>query len=228
MKSHTYTKYLCILLFTFFFCDKESNPLGQNGLKKDVLVPLDICNRWTYETCYYGGGEPIEESIAYLLVRIVDNMSIEYEGQEFNVAAWTTNSSSHIRWLQWNGEDGHFAFGGMSDEDTLIWKYLEYKYPVEVGESWHVPWISCSRKEHHFYFEDTLAYECISFDHEFKTPLGTYNCIVYHYQIKLADDVAKPRDVYDYFMPGIGFIGRTYGRQERPYHTQLLYSYYIR
>lgn len=135
-----------------------------------------------------------------------------------------------FEWLHWNGDNGLYWLGGISTGDSLFIKTLGYKYPAEVGESWLVPILAYSRYENRFYIRDTLRFHVVATNEEIETPAGKFNCYVYKFSRKPADDVSQSWDYYDYYYPGVGLVGSISRGQsdQRITDKSVLYDYQVR
>ncbi|MFQ5730276.1 MAG: hypothetical protein ACE5GN_07940, partial [Waddliaceae bacterium] len=179
----------------------------------DVLVPLAVGNHWAYQNSVFIGDRRIEGLTDSVVVRIIGQTTVTFEGQSFDIFIREffhprTNTAREAKWFDWNGEDGFYLLGGMSSTDTLVHKVLQLKFPVEVGESWQVPLLVYNLIERRFMFEDTLTFTSVTTDTAFETLVGTFQCHVYHYQRSQGEDILLLEDVFDYYAPGQGFVGR--------------------
>lgn len=193
-------------------CNKD-NPTSSPPAKT-VLVPLTVGNNWSYQVTGFVNGELIEGFTDTVVVRIVDKLTVNTNGSSYEVGIEDlfrprTNSATDFKWLDWNGNDGFYRVGGVSSTDTLIQKFLNLKFPVNKGENWRVPLLVYNFGTNKFSLDDTLTYTCISIDSTFETLAGTFQSYVYNYSIsKIEDDVVINDDIYEYYSPGIGLVGR--------------------
>jgi len=220
-----------IVLLTCEKCNRNNSPLDpvqpNDTTNTDVcmdtlesmnnehsIMPLAVGNQWDYVTYWITDeGGIIEGLTDSLRTEITGDTIVNYEGLCYHVSLITTIylPSSEARensWYYWNGEDGLYSMGGISDYDTLIGKVLELKYPVVAGDSWAVPNLVYHIDDREFYYKDNQVFTCISTDAEFETPVGTFTCYKYHFRMSPAEDVLEDWDIYDYYVPGIGKVGQ--------------------
>lgn len=125
-----------------------------------------------------------------------------------------------------NDNEGLHLVGGISSHDTMVTKYLERKYPVNVGDTWEFQELQYGifQGRGKFVFSEyTLQIRCIATDQPFETPAGTFRCYVYYY-IKPLDGVVRKRENFVYYAPGIGMVGweeRNEGSKWLRYRTAL-------
>ncbi|MCH8838988.1 MAG: hypothetical protein IIA60_14535 [Candidatus Marinimicrobia bacterium] len=194
----------------------------------DVLLPIAEGNYWTSEQINWGDGQ-IEEGFEDTGKVVIEKMmTIQFEGTEYQVGVrnvhFPVDLKSDLNWLFWNGPDGLYFMGGVSSFDSLTTKVLQLKYPVEVGESWMVPRMVYDGT---FRVADTVAYVCVDTDAPYETPLGTFQCVVYSYSIKPAEDVLDLWHYFAYYAPGVGRVGTLiYSSPEAayPYHSRDIFD----
>ena len=101
--------------------------------------------------------------------------------------------------------------GGISSNDTLIYKSMLYKYPISTGDSWQVHRLLYDTYLQEFVIEDTLTtFTCVATDEKFATSAGAFTCYVYHHRITIYEEPGEPIedwDFYEYMAPGIGHVG---------------------
>jgi hypothetical protein len=229
------SSFLALLLFSVLSIPacNNSNPVNSEESPPGVLVPLKVGNYWTYELSYYINGQPNGLTDTFT-VRIVADTNLTYEGITHKATVREilhnkSNTVSEAKWFESNGDDGLYNLGGFSEEDTLLTKFLELKYPVNVGESWEVPRLVYHLGLRKFMFTDTLTYTCVAKDSLFETFNKSFNCYVFHYKKEIPeDDVSGLEDFYLFYAPGIGLVGL-----ERKFENYLLdkltlYEYNVR
>ena len=143
----------------------EKNPGGSDTEKE--LVPLAVGNYWAYQQLWYGGvdGEVLEGLTDSVLFMVIGDTLLSIDGSEHRTAIRSSTfpfdgvPADH-RWLYWNGDDGTYLMGGISGNDTLIYKSMVYKFPISKGESWQA---------HRIYYDYFLQ--------EFEVPLATWELL---------------------------------------------------
>lgn len=192
-------------------------------LNTDVLVPLTVGNWWKYETTRMVSGN--KDSSMW---RVHADTSLTYEGQTFSAAisGWYYEKDSTVRdtrWLYMNDGSGLNIVGGISSHDTLVTKYVERKYPANVGDAWEFQVLEYDIYQRKFGLYDTLRVICLATDQPFETPAGIFQCHVYYYITPLQGALGK-REHFVYYMPGIGMVGwdeRSLGEEKFLYKTAL-------
>ena len=232
-----------IILFFTFACNKNPLSIGDKPEpirveEVDGLVPLSVGNYWSdvQYTCRNSTCDSIAKNLTdSMTVRVFEKRDIEIDGYIYN-AAFTESYSikynlvSDYKWLSFNGSDGLYLLGGISNPDSLFKKILQLKYPVSVGESWQVPHLVYDLYENRFLIDDTLTYTCLSTNETIETPAGIFECYVYNYRIRPADDVLDEWDYYLYYKPGIGKVAVIIKSVRADYiiYKILLYDYLIK
>lgn len=211
-----------VIVFSVFGCDEESDNY-HHSITGDVVYPLAIGNYWIYNDTTFVYGDTLVHQDRY---DITGREIIQYVGEEWEVYHIEYTSSTYPEWeypinLYQNSSEGFWNFGYYSSYDTLIYPSLIYKYPIIVGSKWnHITTSNVSEQL------DTLIYDCLSDDTVFTTPLGSFNCYVYHYSIPtsgrgglgicpnqkylttlLKQTTNDTAQIYIYCTPGIGLIG---------------------
>lgn len=176
-----------------------------------TLVPLSTGNYWSFVQYSYIDGRIIEGLTDSFRINISGQISVFVSGRSYTASLWnsfdiTSHKPASYKWLYWNGDDGLYQLGGVTNSDTTLTKILYLKYPVRIGEVWHVPWLVYYPESDKFVVEDTLSYECLAIDDSVQTPAGTFKCIVYHYRIRPQPDVLESWDYYQYFNPSVGLV----------------------
>src|SRR3972149_404126 len=103
--------------------------------KKLPALPLSVGNRWSFVQFTYMSGQVIEALTDSAKYEISREMLVIAEGRAHQAAVrtftdLTTNIQSNIEWLFWNGPDGLYLLGGISDSDSNIVKHFYLKNPV--------------------------------------------------------------------------------------------------
>ncbi|MDL1867658.1 hypothetical protein FBR06_10600 [Betaproteobacteria bacterium PRO4] len=183
-------------------------------LNTDVLVPLTVGNWWRYETTTYrlGSNEPGRKDSS--MWRIHADTLLTYEGQSFTAAisGWYYEKEDIVhdtRWLYINDSAGLNIGGGITSHDTMITKYIERKYPVNVGDAWEFQELlyGIFQGQGKFAFSEyTVHVSCLATDQPFETSVGVFQCHVYHFKIPI-EDVYTKREYFVYYVPGIGRVG---------------------
>ncbi len=218
----------CLVLWFAACSDHQTSPS-----KSRVIQPLSTGTSWSYVSYTYVGDSLVAGLTDSTKQAIVGSASIACEGRQLFVGlmAFFYGSADtpavNLRWLYWNGADGLYNLGGFGSEDTLILSVLNIKFPAAQGDSWRVPHLVFDVLLRKFTVRDTLVYSCISTGDQLATPVGTFDCHVYHYRIRPEDDVSEYWDYYDYYAPDIGKVGTVIrssydGSLKR---RQLLYKY---
>ena len=192
--------FILILLF-LFSCNENSTGNDKNDCLKqgpDVLLPLTVGNYWNYQVEHSW-----TDSVKYIVSK---KMQVEYEGEELEAYVYG-KENGNINWLYMNKEDGLYLVGGYTEYDTLIHPILQFKYPVNKGETWQFPRMVYHLYENKFYFKDTLTYTCVDTDFIVHTNIDSFSTNVYLYSLKPAPDVQMKEDYYSYFSP---YNGRVY------------------
>jgi len=203
--SHLYVL-LILIIIVMFSCSKNPDMPDfsetDSEYSGDVLMPAKTGNYWQYRLWTY-----FHTSYDTVTYSITSRLSIVHEDTTYNcfTARWD-NITSDANWVYCNQKDGLYRMGGYDADDTLIEPVLEFKYPVDEGETWQVP-----RMVYHplakFYIKDTLTYTCIDTNFTYITPLDTFNTIVYMFRLSQGDDVSALEVHYNYFCPEIGLVG---------------------
>jgi len=213
-------RYLAILfvLSTYTLC------------QTNYILPLDVGNYWIHIDSSFSQVPPSIDTIRY---NIKGDTIINYLGNDYKVYFWQVNESN-ARWLLRNESDGAYAYGRISQNDTLLEKDLLIKFPIQVGESW---------QSNYAFYGDTITLECISTDYELIVPAGTFNCIVF----RTSDDVKRNKLnnsfirnktvnffnkidtswIYHYWAPNIGFISSKIMIADSTLRKQVLFEYNI-
>ena len=208
------TLILIIWLLLFFFAGCKKSPVNDNNVEEpEFLVPLDVGNYWEYIGYTFSGDDIIEGLTDSFRVEITDKMTVNYEGESYDAAVQSifypvwNQEPDIIKWLYWNGENGLYLLGGISQTDMLIKKILYFNYPVEVGEEWMYPRPVFDMLNLEFFIYDTLTITCVGKNEPFETRAGTFKCYVYKYTRISSDDAVFIWDYYFYYAPGIGQVG---------------------
>lgn len=211
--KEVFSGFLAVLLFSVLSIPgcNNSNPVNSEEPPPGVLVPLAVGNYWAYELAYYINGQP-NGLTDTSTVRIIADTNLTYEGITHKATVRDllhnkSNTISEAKWFEWYGEDGLYILGGFSDTDTLITKFLELKYPVNVCESWEVPRLVYHVGFKKFMFTDTLTYTCVAKDSLFETSNESFNSYVFHYKRRIQEDVLAISDFYLFYTPALGLVG---------------------
>lgn len=166
------------------------------------LMPMQVGSFWVYQAWRPDPPETLKAEITRKVSVSIDGVT--YEASAYLLPYPVNGPRPPFEWLYWNGPDGLYWLGGISKTDTLLYKALLFKYPVQGGESWNVIRINYDDANQRFYFFDTLAVSLVSKDEPIETPAGEFKCYVYKYSKRSAFDVYENWDYYHYFTPGIG------------------------
>ncbi len=174
-------------------------------LNTDVLIPLTTGNWWKYVTTSRPGNKDSSEW------RVHANILLTYEGQSFiaAISGWyyeKEDISNDIRWICMNDSAGLNIVGGISSYDMVVTKYMERKYPVNMGDAWEFQELQYDAYQRKFGFYDTLRVSCLATAQPFETPAGVFQCYVYYFKKPLEHALAK-REYFIYYAPGIGRVG---------------------
>ena len=201
---------------------------GPEGPTPEELFPLEVGNRWHYQTEYVG----ILDSVT---VEITGALDVEHGGKHYRAYVeqfyydYEEAARPPYAQLLAAGPGGLYVMGGMAPTDTLIGRYLNRKHPAEVGETWPMVRLSYrwGGERPHFAISDTLEATFVTADEELETPAGRFRCYVYKYTYLPADDVASYWDVFDYYAPGVGLVAQIQRASDSGELKQqmLLYAY---
>ncbi len=232
-----------IILFFIFACNKNPLSIGDNPEpirveEVDGLVSLSVGNYWAgmQYTCRNSTCDSIAKNLTdSMTVRVFEKRDIEIDGYIYNASFKENyfiknNYVMDCKWLSFNGSDGLYLLGGISSSDSLFKKILQLKYPVSVGESWQVPHLVYDLYENRFLIDDTLTYTCISTNETIETPAGIFECYVYCYRLRPAEDVLDEWEHYLYYSPNIGNVATIIKSTVADYiiYKILLYDYLIK
>lgn len=211
--------------FLLFVGGCQEDPPGE-------LMPLTVGNYWAYERSRYYDGQVSEGLTDSVKAEIVAETTVTYAEQAYKVALSNGFYAipyvpSDVNWLSWNGGNGLYLLGGVSSTDTLVYKALHFKYPVQQGDSWQVSWLYYVLESGKFVIEDTETITCIAINEKFETPAGTFRCYVYHFQRRTADDVAAKSDFYEYYAPGVGLVGQEIKKEGILIRRSMRYDYHL-
>ena len=212
-----HAKSLTILLFlliiinyscSLFNSDEE---IDNTEVINNVLLPLQKGNYWLNETSHYTEGKLDSNSSSQTIETIEYIINYSYKGDDYNLAVSSIKHGIYPdnpqKWLYWNGREGLYFFGGISHTDSLIIKKLNYRYPVHVGEKWESNILEYSYSNGTFSERDEIIkIECIDTNYKYITRIDTFNCIKYHFKMRIYDDIALLSDFYYYFSPDVGRI----------------------
>jgi hypothetical protein len=177
MIIRTYTLVFNLIFLLLIICP----PLcGQNN----VIVPLTVGNHWEFVDSTFNNDALLVVDTSKF--GITDKQIIEYEGNNYEVYYWTwynmyTNppEPQTKKWLVRNEQDGFWQYGLLNDADTLLLQNLFLKFPSSIGDSW--PVFAYVTTDTSINVGDTLLMECADNNSEYITPIGTFQCYVYHY-----------------------------------------------
>jgi len=195
-------------------CDSggsEPPPLSScSGPPAVPLVPLAVGNSWTYESTYYQIPTAHTDTLS---ARITDRIEVHHKDQNYQAAVWAwldpaTDSTLFPQWLYANGPCGQYMMGGIYEADTFTTRFVQQKYPAEVGMEYDVPRLVYHRYQRQFLFADTLEHRVDSTQAELATPAGTFASYVYHHKRRPAPDVEAFWNYYTYYAPGVGMVGQ--------------------
>jgi hypothetical protein len=205
-------------------CKKDFSATNTSTkIESDVLIPLKVGNYWNYEATYYSSTDSVRYAVK-------ERLTVHYEGHHYEAffAAYN-NANPNPRWLYWNGADGLYSMGGLSETDTMIFPVLQFKYPVEKGETWEVSRMVYNLVEQRFYIKDTLTYTCIDNDSSIVTPSATFQTVAYMFKVSQGDDVLLKEKHFFYYAPRIGLIKHEIKNESGTLikAKMVLYSYYL-
>ena len=190
--------------FLMFTSSCSDDPIGIDEHKE--IWPLEKGNLWKYNI-----KEPsyITDD---LNMEILDTIRIEYAGKNYTVYKQVTyfegTSKPNIHHLYWNGPEGTYYMGAITDNDTLLIKSLAYKYPAEIGDSWERLVIDYSNPAEKFYIADTLTFSLIDKGVKYQSEIGDFNCYLYEFQGYPSPDIPTNWRFKYYLSPGNGIVGR--------------------
>lgn len=215
-------KILITLLFFMIaifiiYCDDNLNKSEEEEICKkygaDVLLPSELGNKWEYQIW-----SDFNDKLDTVTYSITDTLTVEYNGIKYHcfIPHWS-NQDEKINWLYCNGQDGLYMIGGFTEEDTLIKPVLQFKYPVNEGETWEVPGM-VYHPIAKFIIKDTLTVQCTNINQEYIVPVDTFYTIVYKFNKNIGDDLPE-ESYYNYYYPSVGIIGNI--RQFEEYGIQI-------
>ena len=155
---------ITISLFLVYCNERPSKPKKEVECKKygkDVLLPSKLENNWQFQL-WRISDENTPDTVLYY---IKDTLLIEYNGKNYQcfIPKWNF-LNSNIDWISYNGSDGLYSMGAICGNDTFISPIIEFKYPVNKGESWEVPQLVYNTYSKKFYYNHTLTITCLSID----------------------------------------------------------------
>lgn len=181
----------------------------QIPLLKDWLIPLTPGNYWEYKVESLFDEDTIPLITTYNTHRILENFNALLECNMYETVIYDRGLSAGEQWIYWQDSTGYYSLGGLSENDTLFYKTLITKYPVNVGDQWEIPMVTYNRNSRKFIIHDTTyTYSCTSINEELSTPAGVFNCYVFYHRKSIGDDVIGVYDIYDYLVPHIGLVGQ--------------------
>jgi len=224
---------LCALVVSVVGCDSGGSPEPPDPActpsatsTDEPLVPLAVGNSWTYEHTFHLPPTPSTDT---LRAEVTGNMHVSHDGDTYEAAVWgwydptETDRPVFPRWLRWNGPEGSYRLGGITEADTFTTRFLELQYPAEPGAEYDVPRLVYKPAPvQEFAFPDTLTFRVDSTEAAFTTPAGTFNTYVYSYVRRAAPDVPSLRRYKFYYAPGIGPVGLVVERKR--VHTDEEYN----
>ncbi|MBE9048104.1 hypothetical protein IQ255_27540 [Pleurocapsales cyanobacterium LEGE 10410] len=221
--------YLLVLLWILFAsiqsgCHPTSGDDNHINEPSGELMPLQVGNWWEYQIIKPQWANPIQDTVRNQIVKIISVSTDEQNYTVFghNFVPFSDNSPEYY-WLIRNGQNGLYQMGGIAETDSLILNNLEYPYPGEIGDSILIPQLSFSRENLNFYFSDSLHITLIDKKREVITPVGLFNCYVYHFSLSAGDDVLYGFDYFLYFSPGLGLVKQEERREtDQSIITELL------
>ena len=203
-----YFAFLLSIIMVFNSCNDNPNKPEEEVICKkyggDVLLPGELDNKWQYQL-WRINDENIPDTVSY---DITDTISLKHENKIYKcfIAAWDY-LNSNVDWLSCNEPDGLYSMGAICGNDTFISPILEFKYPVNKGESWQVPQLVYNLYTKEFYYKDTLTITCLDVDQQYISSLDTFSVIEYSFERTIEDDILDKEVNYYYYSPGIGIIG---------------------
>ncbi len=205
---------LILIAIAIVSCEKE------NDSEDMKLVPLDIGNKWEYNSYQVQSGEEI--LIGSNSVEIDSILTLDIEGDEKEVyrEISTDGYSLNTSFVN-NTKEGFYMFGEYADfhieyagganmiidyegDYLLTYSSLIAKFPVSIGETWNSTGIRFTMT----YLEDTikitpfyyqLEIKCIGTNLKVQTDKGSFDCI--GYQTGQPDNYSNI-----YYSRGIGHV----------------------
>ncbi len=200
----------CIVFMIIYNCGESPNK--STHLKNSINIkPIVIGNSWKFSKYLISETHP--DTMKEIIYSIEE---FKIEGKKYNAGIahksfYSINYINDISEIQWNGQDGLYTLGSLSQDDTILFSpKLKYKHPVKIGEEWEYPLLN-----HLYYletneFSDTLNIKCVETDYIISTQLDTFKTIVYYYSLRPYPDIHCKNHYFLYFCPEIGKIREEY------------------
>jgi len=234
------------LLFTAFtallFISCNNNTSEPDNYKEpdvlsSVLMPLEAGYEWKYKWYDLNSDGSLGDEIPlYAFNMTIKDTSYDpehiYKEKVYHAVYYYpyTGYETKYAWFYRNYKDGLYLMGGNNQGDTLYTKLLYYKYPVQKGDTWLSPHLVFVYYDWQYYIADSVKYTCTDTNAVFETPLGSFKCFVFYHREKQEEDVVEQLDIYDYYAPNVGLVGRIinsyyeYENKSYPKYKQMLYS----
>lgn len=183
-------KYL-VAIFVILICGCKNNPTANNS--SNIFFPLAKGNYWKYTI------PPSFSGQVDTILQWVDQDSIMNDQKWFVVLTKQGYLTTHD--LEMNGQEGLLSFSYITKTPLII-----YKYPVKINDTY----ISMNPT-------DTIR--VVGVQNVVKTPLGSFNCVVYQRRFQVNDSLQNKIWWYgnDYVSPGIGRV-----KQDLFYYDSLM------
>jgi hypothetical protein len=218
----TFTSVVLILVVALLGSCKKKNDGEPAPTGHSAIMPLTVGNYWEFIDSTFSNNKVV--SVDTTRISIINSKNITYQGKSYHVYFWNWDvvGIANMSFFASNESDGLYFFGGTNGkEDFIMTKSLNYKFPVQVGETWDCIDVGYSPSDSTFEILDTLQIECVSINTAFKTHAGEFSCYAYHvipsssksmspfltglYGIASPDNYAV--DYTAYLKPGFGYIG---------------------
>jgi len=176
------------------------------------ILPLKVGDYWEYREFALGDSGTVGGEIGTSAFKISRLSVVASSTNRDTVFHWVyvdvkTGVVGNIEFLYRNFDSGLYMMGGVGPEDTLYTKLLRLSYPVQKGETWISPHLVYNLAESKFLIPDSQVYRCTDTSASFETPLGNFTCLVYNHMETLEEVPGTLRDVYDYYVAGVGRVG---------------------
>ncbi|WP_337871641.1 hypothetical protein [Ignavibacterium sp.] len=169
--------------------------------------------------------------------KITGNSIVNFKDTCYEVLAYNSYSLKYsnqinLYFLYWNGDEGLYEMGGISENDTLISKGIRIEYPLYKGNTWKGQYLYYNGER--FIVDKPIFRKCLAIDENLITPFGNFqNCFVIWTRASPGDDVGGYDDLYQYYSPEIGLVCQVFkftAPDENEWYinnVSILYSHYI-
>ena len=197
-------------------CKKPTEPPPrEDGPTQELspgIMPLKVGYYWDYEELLLDDDSSVlsvNDSYRYQIAEAVRTPEYQPDLLYVRQLVYPDNSADPVEWLFRNYEDGLYLMGGRTETDTLYEKLLFLRFPVDTGTSWPTQNLVYNFMDEKFYLRDTITYTCVDTNTLFAAKIGPIHCVVYfHREDSPEPDVRASYEIYDYFSPEIGLVGR--------------------